>query len=184
MVNARKQLTRLIILLVPVFFLSLNSCSKELVVNLEGEWVVFPPNVFIGLTYNPNISGSDASLDGQTLLDLITASLEEASKELAKLERIVFRRAISPSEENIVEFYYHGTEEPVLGTYEQNNVGFIIKNEDFPDGIEGLSNNHELEIYYPRDYVQEILHEIVGIDADTINDFITKLSGLGFYIRK
>ena len=184
MVNACKQLTRLIILLISVFSLTLNSCSKELVVNLEGEWVVFPPNVFIGVTYNPDISGSDISLDAQTILDLIIASLDEAAVELKKLERIVFDPRTSPSEDGVVQFYYTGETDPVLGTYKQSNASFIIKNATFPDGIGGLSNNYGLEIYYPRDYVQRILLEKTSIDLQTINTFIRDLSGLGFYTRK
>ena len=184
MVNARKQPILLIAFLISFFSLSLNSCSEELVINLEGEWIVFPPNAFIGLTYNPDVSGSDNSLDAQEILDLITASLEEATLELVKLERIVFKSARSSSNENIVEFYYHGETMPVLGTYEYDNAFFTIKNATFPDGIRGLCNNSELEIYYPRDYVQIILRDKTALDISTINSFIKDLSGVGFYIRK
>jgi len=185
MINARKQLIRLTILLVSVFSLSLNSCSKkEVSVNLEGkEWIVFPPNVFIFITYNPDISGSDSGLNAEEILNIIKPSLEEATAELRKLERIIFKAARSSSEESVVEFYYRGESTPILGTYEQAGAYFTIKNVTFPDGILGLSNNHELEIYYPRDYVQRILHDKTGIDLQTINSFIAELSGVGFYLR-
>ena len=184
MVNARKQLIWLIVFLIPFFSFSLNSCSKELVINIEGEWVVFPPNVFIGFTYNPIVSSGDNGLNQEEILDIIAASLEEATAELRKLERIRFEPLPPPPQtDGVVEFYYHDEAEPVLGTYEPYNAYFIIKNATFPDGILVLSNNYELEIYYPRDYVQTILHNKTGIDLQTINSFIAELSGVGFYLR-
>jgi hypothetical protein len=184
MVNARKKLIQLTILLVAVFSLSLNSCSKkEVSVNLEGkEWIVYPPNVFIFIAYNPDISGSNSSLNAEAVLNIIKASLEEATAELRKLEKIIFKAATFTSEENVVEFYYRDETTPILGTYEQDGAYFTIKNATFPDGILGLSNNYELEIYYPRDYVQKILHNKTEIDLQTINSFIAELSGVGFYL--
>ena len=188
MVNARKLHIRLTIFLAFIFTLFFNSCSKELVVDLEGEWIIVPSNVFIGFTYNPDISENPENIDSEKMLELIKGVLNEAENELKKLVSITFIPATSNAENNIVQFKYNNDSQPVYGTYEQNIVYFTLVNPTFPDGILGLCNNYELEIYYSRDYLLNTLHNIIALNNDiereTINAFIEDISGVGYYIRK
>ena len=177
-----KQLFRVLAILTTTISLSLSSCSSEPVYNLEGEWMIFPQRAFINVIYNPDIAISESSLGQEAILDLITSSLDEVTEELKKLTRIVFSPSVSQSQGGTVEFYNLNDPIPILGTYTQEKAFFIIKNETFPDGIPGLFNNHELEIYYPRDYVQTLLLDR-GMNLQTINSFVNELVGVGYYIR-
>ena len=175
MFNASKQLFRVLTLPILIIPLLLSSCLKEAEYNVVGEWVVLPSMVKVLII-------DDHSVDQQDEL-AITTSKEAAEKELRKLGRIAFHPKEPSSEIGVVEFYYtdNPDTEPLLGTYQQIGAYFTIWNSTFPDGILGLCNNHELEIYYPRDYIQKILLS-KGLDMQIIVNFMD-LKGLGHYLR-
>ena len=176
MFNASKQLFRVLALPILTIPLILSSCLKEVEYNVVGEWVVFPKMVKVLII-------DDQNIDEQTELTIKT-SKEAAEEELRKLERIIFHPKDPSSETGVVEFYYADNTNPtehLSGTYQQTGAYFTIWNSTFPDGILGLCNNHELEIYYPREYIQRILLN-KGLDMQIIVNFLD-LMGVGHYLR-
>ena len=175
MFNASNQLFRVLALPILIIPLLLSSCLKEAEYNVVGEWVVLPVMVKVLII-------DDHSVDQQNE-QVITTSKEAAEEELRKLGRIIFHPKEPSSDTGVVEFYYtdNPNTEPLSGTYQQTGAYFTIWNSTFPDGILGLCNNHELEIYYPRDYIQKVLLS-KGLDMQVIVNFLD-LMGLGYYLR-
>ena len=169
MFNASRQLFRVLFLPILITSIFLSSCAKEPEYNMVGEWVIFPRNVGVLI------------IDDNAQDLLIQKITEEANEELRKLERIIIHPKSSINE-GVAEFYYAGNDEPLSGKYLQNGAYFTVWNTTFPDGILGLCNSYELEIYYPREYIQNLLHS-KGLDMQTVANFMD-LFGLGYYLRK
>lgn len=171
MTKIKKALLPLLFCL-PLLF----SCNKSFdPIVIEGTWQIDTAYVNIAILYD-----DVAAAEHPTEFKFLTDHRNYFRNKLKNPITITFTKP------NSSVFNYLDDRGIVEGSYTQQDMYFTVINPLFPQGIFGASDNQRLEIYYGKDYMLNLLYELIEPDEDTreiYNSIIRNFEGLGSYKR-
>ncbi len=143
----RTKLLYFLLLIAP--FIS-TSCNKEDdPIILTGNWYIDEDYVYTGIRYDPNV--------GQTYpaaVQYLRDHEDDFCEPLKELTKITF------SGTNQVTFQYTDSSTET-GTYVQDGMYFVITCDAYPLGLTGGSDGKIIELYYPTEYMIDVLKNIL-----------------------
>lgn len=122
--------------------------TKEEIV-LTGSWKIDTLSTALGIVYN------------QIIAEEYPNALQYLKNNKEKIRRLLFDPQVITFGTNGDVYFSYVLKGQITGTYTQTDSFFIIKNVNFPDGINGASDNNYLELYYPKSFLINILYSIL-----------------------
>lgn len=150
-----------------LFFLLLigaisTSCTKEQQpIVLVGEWDLDANYVYSVIRYDPAIGTANP-----TAVQFLIDKEDELTEPLKYMEKITF------SDNGSVTFTYEDSSIET-GTYVLDGTYITIECDIYPDGLAAATDGETLELYYPKNYMDEILYNLLSSSTPSQELFAT-----------
>lgn len=126
------------------------SCNKEEIpIILSGNWYIDNDYVYTNIKYDITVGNNNPNA-----VQYLVNHEDDFSEPLKNIKRLTF------SGLNTVTFQYLDNT-TATGTYTQEGSYFFIESAAYPDGLAGASDGTALELYYPLEYMTDILESLL-----------------------
>ncbi len=158
------------LLLIGSFTTSCNKAHDPIV--LTGEWNIDLNYVYNVIHYDPSFGASNP-----TAVQFLIDHQDDLTAPLKLLKQITF------SENGTITFTYND-DSVETGTYTQDDTYFEIVSSAYPYGLAGATDGSTMELYYPLEYMDNILYGLLT-ESDpseaTFNTLIQTFLGVATY---
>lgn len=117
--------------------------------SISGTWSIDTVGTAIGITYKSSfVEGS-------------SAATQFVKNNKDKIRRILFNpQKITFNSSGVATFYY-STIGNISGTFVQDKFSIVLKNPNFPNGLNGAWDNTYLEVLYDKPFLMNVLYSIL-----------------------
>jgi hypothetical protein len=155
----KTKLLYFLLLLTP-FVLSCNKETEPVI--LTGDWNINNEYVYTNIRYDLEVSRAHPDA-----LQYLIDNEDQLAEPLKNVKKLTF------SGINTIIFHYLDNS-TATGTYVIEGNYFFVESDSYPDGLAGYSDNSSLELYYPLEYMTNILNNLLT-PSDPSEEIFTQL---------